>query len=184
MASAFLHKLLHSLGSGRYSSLPLLGGVASCKVCQVANLLFGLVHHSGNCTGCHCQGVLHGMGSSCRRAAMARWGDSWGRGLGSGHQGCYWKLCLQGGGRGQGGCQGCSHRGWGSGKQDRVHRQWLVETGQPGVVVSPIWTWNLRGRGGATNGLRFRAAGWASSHISTVSRIFSEEKYRCKGRCR
>ena len=94
VASAFLHKLLHSLGSGRYSSLPLPGGVACCKVCQVANLLFGLVHHSGDCTGCHCQGVLHGMGSSCRRAAMARWGYSWGRGLGSGHQGCYWKLCL------------------------------------------------------------------------------------------
>ena len=28
MASAFLHKLLHSLGSGRYSLLPLPGGVA------------------------------------------------------------------------------------------------------------------------------------------------------------
>ena len=90
----------------------------------------------------------------------------------------------KGGEEARGGARGAATGAGGAGSRTGSTGSGWVETGQPGVVVSPIWTWNLRGRGGATNGLHFRAAGWASSHISTVSRIFSEEKYRCKGRCR
>ena len=90
MASTFFHKLLNSLSSGSYSSLPLPGRMARCKVRQVANLLLSLVHHSSDCTGCHSQGVLHRMGSGRSRATMLGWGCSWGGGLASRHKGRHW----------------------------------------------------------------------------------------------
>ena len=85
MASSFLYQLLHSLSGSIYRALPLPGRVASCQIREVANLLLGLVHHSGDCTGGHCQGVLDGLGSRLSRATMPGGGAMRGGGLAGCH---------------------------------------------------------------------------------------------------
>ena len=72
----------------------------------------------------------------------------------------------KGGGEATGGTRGAATGSRGASSRTGSTGSGWVETGQPRVVVSPIWTWSLWGRGVTTSGLHFHAAGWASSHIS------------------
>ena len=55
----------------------------------------------------------------------------------------------------------------------------------PGAELPPSYTRSLQGSRGCHQGLAFVCAdGSASSHVSTVPRMLSEEKYTCSGRCR
>ena len=66
----------------------------------------------------------------------------------------------EGGGEGAGaGAGGTASGTKGAGSKGGPNGCGWVRDGQPEVVVVPTWTWSLRGRGGATRGLRLRAAG-------------------------
>ena len=95
------------------------------------------------------------------------------------------RAAYEGGGEEAGGGTrgGVSESGWAGGRRGATGSGG-VGTKLPGAELPPGYTRSLRGRGGATRGLRLRADGSASSHVSTVPRMLSEEKYTCRGRCR
>ena len=61
----------------------------------------------------------------------------------------------KGGEEARGGARGAATGAGGAGSRTGSTGSGWVETGQPGVVVSPIWTWNLWGRGGCYQWLAF-----------------------------
>ena len=86
----------------------------------------------------------------------------------------------KGGGKEAGGGTrgGVSESGW-AGSRRGAAGSGGVGAKLPGAELPPSYTRSLWGQGGATRGLRLRVDGLASSHVSTVPRMLSEEKYTC-----
>ena len=78
---------------------------------------------------------------------------------------------------------GVSESGWAGGRRGAAGSGG-VGAKLPGAELPPSYTRSLRGQGGATSGLHLHADSFASSHVSTVPRILSEEKYMFRGWCR